>query len=413
MCVGVMGTALASPLYPLYQNLWHLRPSDITVIFVVYMFGVLLSLLLLGRLSSRFGYLPMLRAGLTLVTLGMLLSAVAWHPAVFVVSRLAIGLASGMITSSASLGMAQLDRRGDSQRTAALTTFAMTLGFGLGPLVAGLIAQWAPAPLVSAYLPSLGLGAVAAYALFQMRTAPPSVVAAPAPSGGTSATSLKACLPRITLPPPTWRRAFWIGSMGAFSAFGMFSLYASLAPSFMQDILPWHGPAVSGLSIAMILFLSSACQLMARRWSTKTTAVTGMASLAISNLVLILTTHTGSTALFMLSVLTTAIGHGLANLTGMTLVNKVTTPDSRAGLLSSYLIVGYLGTIVPILGMGWLSDHLGLTPAIVVFSSAMAVLTAALAAIAYLTPRVQAPAAAGIPQAAAVMASERSLSAGS
>src|SRR2546429_7394814 len=34
MCVGVMGTALASPLYPLYQQAWGLQPSHITQIFV-------------------------------------------------------------------------------------------------------------------------------------------------------------------------------------------------------------------------------------------------------------------------------------------------------------------------------------------------------------------------------------------
>lgn len=35
MCVGVMGTALASPLYPLYQQAWGLQPSHITQIFEI------------------------------------------------------------------------------------------------------------------------------------------------------------------------------------------------------------------------------------------------------------------------------------------------------------------------------------------------------------------------------------------
>src|SRR3954468_6768015 len=77
MCVGVMGTALASPLYPLYQAAWKLRPSDITQIFVVYMFGVLGSLLLVGRQMARFGFLRILRLGLVLMTAGVFLSAVA------------------------------------------------------------------------------------------------------------------------------------------------------------------------------------------------------------------------------------------------------------------------------------------------------------------------------------------------
>ena len=78
MCVGVMGTALASPLYPLYQAHWGLQPSHITGTYVAYMFGALASLLFLGRLSDRFGFLPVLRHGLVLVTAGVLLSALAW-----------------------------------------------------------------------------------------------------------------------------------------------------------------------------------------------------------------------------------------------------------------------------------------------------------------------------------------------
>ena len=384
MCVGVMGTALASPLYPLYQELWHLKPSDITAIFTVYMFGALTSLLFLGRLTNRFGFLPILRAGLILVTLGVLLSMLAWSTAAFVVSRLAIGLASGMITTSASIGLTQLDGRGDMKRTALVTTFAMTLGFGLGPLVGGLIAQWAPAPLFSAYLPSLLLGLMSIHALFRMRLPGPAPLAPPAPGRG-----LTQWLPSLTLPPHVLRRPFWIGCMGAFSAFGMFSLYASLAPSFMRDILPWHGPALSGMSISVILFLSSSVQLLARRVRNKTSAIAGLGALALCNLLLILTTYTESTPLFMLSVLTTAFGHGLTNLAGMSLVGKVATPGNRPGLLSSYLIVGYLGTIVPILGIGWLSDHFGLHTAIVVFCTVMALLTGGLAAAAHATPEVK------------------------
>lgn len=389
MCVGVMGTALASPLYPFYQELWHLKSSDITGIFTAYMFGVMGSLLFLGRLTNRFGFLPILGAGSTLMTLGVLLSMLAWSPAAFVVSRLVIGLASGMITTSASIGLNHLNASGDAKRTAVVTTFGMTLGFGLGPLIGGLVAQWAPAPLVSAYVPSLLLGLLATWALSRI---PVQHQIPTPPSAQIKGSSWAQWLPSITLPRPALRRHFWIACMGTFSAFGMFSLYASLAPSFMQDMLPWHGPAVSGISIAMILFLSSAFQLLARRTPTRTTAIAGLGALALCNLLLLLTTYTGSTFLFMLSVLVTAFGHGLANLTGMSLVGKVATPATRAGLLSSYLIVAYVGAIAPILGVGWLSDHLGLTTAIVIFCSVMALLTATLALIANSLPVIRAPA---------------------
>ena len=392
MCVGVMGTALASPLYPLYQARWDLLPSHITGIYVAYMLGALASLLFLGRLSDRFGFLPVLRTGLMLVTAGVLLSALAWNVPVFVLSRVAIGIASGMITTSASVGLTQLSRSGSVQHASAMTSFAMSLGFGLGPLVGGALAQWLPQPLVTAYVPSVLLGVLAVYALYQVQ----AQMALSVPTAGTGAGAgagtfrLRDWLPRITLPLPALRRPFFIASLGAFSTFGIFGLYASLAPSFMGQMLPWHGPAVSGISIAMILFLSAGVQWLARPIHTKTCILWGLGLLAAGNLWLMATTYTNAPLLFVLSVLTTAAGHGLTNLAGIAVVNKIARPDNRSGLLSTYLVVGYVGTTAPILGVGWLSDHIGLPLAIVSFCVFMAVLTSSLCWLAYRTPVMEA-----------------------
>src|SRR5690606_8673536 len=94
--------------------------------------------------------------------------------------------------------------------------------------------------------------------------------------------------------------------------------------------------------------------------------------------------------LFVFSLLTTAAGHGLTNLAGIAIVNKVAQPDNRSGLLSTYLVVGYIGTIAPILGVGWPSNHVGLPLAIVVFCVCMALLTSSLAWMAYHTPVIEA-----------------------
>ena len=396
MCVGVMGTALASPLYPIYQSTWNLRPSDITQVFVLYMFGVLASLLFLGRLTQRFGFLPILRAGLIVMTSGVVLSAAAWNVPSFMVARLLIGLASGMITTSASVGMVQASPGRDPRRIAALTTVAMTLGFGIGPLIGGLIAQWVPVPLVTAYIPTAIMGSIAIYALHRISVEPTVAVSQPLDEHDPKATPentrpFAKWMPTLTFPPPQGRRQFWLASMGAFSAFGMFSLYSSLAPSFMKEIVPWSGPAVSGLSIAMILFLSSAFQFMVRNQRTKSVVIVADFALVACNLLLMLTIITGASWLFIAAVFVTAFGHGLANVGGMGVVAKLTKPAERAGLLSSYLIIGYMGTIVPIMAVGWLADHLGLNRALLAFSSAMMVLNLAVGVLVMRTRELPQP----------------------
>ena len=386
MCVGVMGTALASPLYPIYQAQWHLQPSHITEVFVLYMVGALVSLMLLGTITSRYGFFSVLRAGVILMTTGIVLSAVSWGIASFAVSRLLIGLASGAITTAASIGLTQLNTSGDTQRAAATTSLTIAFGFGLGPIVGGLVAQWAPAPLRTAYLPSLVLSAVAIYALFQVRIPAHLLPATPA-----APLQLAQLLPRLTFPERAVLRPYRLASMGAFCAFGMFSLFASLAPSFMQKMVPWHGPAISGLSIGLILFLSAAVQFVAQRWMTKKVLMAGYLSLALCNVLLMMNVFAASSLLFALCVLTTALGHGLCNLGGISVVNKVARADNRAGLLATYLVIGYVGTILPILGIGWLSDHLGISKALLVFCGVFAALAMGLALATWRTDPIRQP----------------------
>ena len=379
MCVGVMGTALASPLYPLYQQAWGLQPSHITQIFVAYMFGALASLLFLGRLTDRFGFLVVLRLGLMLMTVGIISSALAWNVPSFAICRFVIGVSSGLITTSASVGMTQLNNKGDLQRAAATTSLTIAFGFGLGPVLGGLMAQWLPMPLKTAYMPSIALSFLAIYALFQVRIPAPASAAPATPAAG--GLSLRDVMPVLSQPRKPFMRHYMLGCMAAFSAFGMFSLFAALAPSFMKDMVPWHGPLVSGLSIGVILFLSAGIQLIARPYPTKRLIIIGFFALAATNALLVLNLFAGSPWLFALSVLSMSCGHALCNLSGMAVVNKVSKPANRTGLLSTYLIVGYVGTIVPILGMGWLSDHIGLTGALIGFCACLGLLSALLGVI--------------------------------
>lgn len=366
MIVGVMGTALASPLYPLYQQAWQLSAGDITVLFVLYMASALCSLLFLGRISDQRGFIVVLRGGLIFVTLGVTLSAVAWDYWSFLISRIIIGLASSLIVTSSSIGLNKLNRSKDLQRAAATTTLLIAFGFGLGPVIGGLIAQWAYAPLRMSYLPSILMGFIAIYALFSL----------PTHKYQPEKTAQKKSFwrPSLHIPVQEARAPFLLAAMTAFTAFAMFSLFASLAPSFMRSMVPWHGPAVSGLSIGLILFMSAGVQLLVRKWPLKRSFVLGLSSFTLSNILLMLNLHYTSTLLFSCSVLSLAFGHGLCLISGMGVVNRIALPEYRAATTSSYLIVGYLGAILPILAIGYLADKFSMATALTIFCLSLSLL---------------------------------------
>lgn len=361
LIIGTIGTALASPLYPIYQQLWNLTPSQITYIFVAYMFGCLGTLLFLGRTSNSIGFLRTLQVGLVFISLGLIISVFADNALVLSLGRFIIGIASGLMTTSAMIGMMQTIPERHKQLAPQWVSILTAVGFGLGPFVGGVIAQFSQAPLVTPYLPII-LGAVLCFiGLFWLK----------APTFERQPFSIA---PKLQRPEPRYHAVFMIVGFTAFCAFAAFSLFASLSPSFVQDILPWHGPLVSGTAITCILLISAIVQYMAKAVAAKKCLNIGLVMMLISLLSLALCMLLKVSFLFFVSDILFGIGHGFALMGAFGLIHAITTLQNRAAVMSTYLFIGYLGTIVPILAVGYLADHFGLAVAVISFCVAISLL---------------------------------------
>lgn len=383
MCVGVMGTALISPLYPLYQQAWQLRTSDISLIYVVYMLGALSGLLFMGRLSDTLGFRAVMLAGLSLGWGGTLLTMLAWDMWSLNIGRFAVGLSSSLIVTSASVGLVHISSESASQRVSMITSFLLAFGFGLGPLTGGVIGQWLPHPLILTYVPTLLLGVLGIYALIRIEPKP-HVSTATAPALGW-----RTFMPRLAWSAPQDSRAYLLTCALPFFAFGVFGLYASMAPLFLDKMLPWHGPVVSGTSIGVILMASAVTQLLCSRMHVRWCGLIGLLAIVVSNAMLVANFSANSSLVFMIGVCATAIGHGTCLLAGISMVNRIASPAERAGLISTYLVCGYVGSIAPLIGVGWIADHYGLPTAITLFGSAVVVVATPLAVLFFRHPRMQ------------------------
>ena len=354
LCIGTIGTALASPLYPIYQQLWHLLPSHITYIFVAYMFGCLATLLFLGRSSNSFGFLRTLQIGIVFVILGLALSSIASNALWLALGRFIIGIASGLISTSAMLGLITTIPDSHKQNAPQLSSIITVIGFGLGPFIGGLIAQFSNQPLVTPYLPIIAAAILCFFGLFLVK----------APQFKVQPFSIA---PRLEIPAAQHHSLFFIAGLTAFSAFGAFSLFASLSPSFVKDLIPWHGPLVSGSAIASILLVSAVVQFSAKSLLPAKSLILGLITLVVSFVLLGLCMSMQWSILFFISDILVGVGHGLGLLGAFGLIHQMTTPDNRAAVMSTYLFIGYLGTIVPIIAVGYLADHFGLTTGVLGF----------------------------------------------
>ena len=365
LCIGTIGTALASPLYPIYQELWHLLPSHITYIFVAYMFGCLATLLFLGRTSNSFGFIRTLQIGILFVILGLALSSVASNALWLGLGRFIIGIASGLISTSAMLGLITTIPDSHKQNAPQLSSIITVIGFGLGPFIGGLIAQFSSQPLVTPYLPVIVAAVLCFFGLFlvkvrQFKAQPFSIA------------------PHLEMPAVQHQALFFIAGFTAFSAFGAFSLFASLSPSFVKNLIPWHGPLVSGSAIASILMVSAIVQFLAKNLPAGKSLNLGLITLVLSFILLGLCMSMQWSILFFISDILVGVGHGFGLMGAFGLIHQMTTTDNRAAVMSTYLFIGYLGTIIPIIAVGYLADHFGLMLGVLGFCLGVGLLCLAL-----------------------------------
>ena len=123
----------------------------ITVVYAVYAVGVIGSLFLGGHLSDWIGrrhiFVPALLANVVSAIVFILAPGLAG----LIVARIVSGISVGLTTATATSYLAELHSRArphsGGRRAEVVATASNLGGIGFGPLAAGLLAQFAPAPL--------------------------------------------------------------------------------------------------------------------------------------------------------------------------------------------------------------------------------------------------------------------------
>ena len=182
-----------SPMLIVYRQALGLGAAEIAGLFGIYAATLIPGLLAGGPLSDRFGRRACVLPFAALSPVATLLLILGAHDlALIAAGRALAGVCSGMVFGPATAWVQDLS--GGSALSARRAALALSAGFGFGPIVAAVLAQWAPHPLVVPYLPHLVLGVVALAAVWtvpDVRRAGASALAGPAaaqpgrlPAGG-------------------------------------------------------------------------------------------------------------------------------------------------------------------------------------------------------------------------------------
>lgn len=170
VCSIGWGANQFAPLIVMYQSTAGVSPAASQAMFVLYAVGLVPGLFVGGPLSDRRGRRAVVLGALLLSAVSSLLLMLGGeHDAWLYLGRVLAGVAGGVGFGAGAAWVKETSAAAHGPRRAVV---AMTTGFALGPLVAGLAAAQGPDPLVRSYVPHLLVTAVALMLIVAARPAP-------------------------------------------------------------------------------------------------------------------------------------------------------------------------------------------------------------------------------------------------
>ncbi len=353
----MLGTTLPTPLYVIWQAQWHFSAVVVTVTFAVYAAGVLAALLLAGRSSDQAGRRPVLAAALGCSALSTVVFILAPDVGVLFIGRILSGFSAGLMTGTATATLTELTPA--SRRASLVATAANMGGLGLGPLIAGLFAQYAPDPTTLVFEVYLAILAVAALCLLLV---PETVSPRRRPTLRFAGLGV----------PEQARGEFIAAGVAGFAAFSLLGLYSALAPTFLDSVLHDSSHAVAGAVVFGLLATGAITQLLVARLESRRVVLGGLGLFLAGLALIVAALSQPSLALFLIGTVVAGVAIGAVFMGSLATANRLAPPQQRAQTISTYFVLCYCGLIIPVIGVGIASEFIGDFRAVLALSIVLA-----------------------------------------
>jgi len=347
----VMAVAtLPSPLYGLYRTRDHLSALTITVVFAIFAAGTIAVLRSDSSIVARIGRRGTMLAAVATMIVAMAVLA-AWKDLPgLLIGRLITGVAVGLAAGTAITYLIELRLRADPTaspvRARTIGTSVTVGALGIGPLIAGCLAQWVTQPLTVPYLVFIALGALALVGLWAAPEtgAPATRPAIQKPDAPVNQPS--GSRPKVRLPVPAAA-----ATLAGFAANGLF---AGLSGLFLATTLHEPSHALSGASLFLLFSCGVASQLATAGLQAARVLALGTVSMLAGLVLLVISVHLAAPSLLLFLIGGALIGAGSgAVFKGTTgIVLEASPPESRVAMTSALLIALYIGLAVPVIGAG-------------------------------------------------------------
>jgi MFS family permease len=342
----MVGGTLPVPLYVLYEKQMGFGSLGVTVVFAAYVLGTLAALVALGDLSDHIGRKRVLAIAVACAAISTGLFLAADSIGILIAARIVSGLAAGFVTGTATAALAELQPHGDRRAAAVVASGSNMTGLGLGPLIAGIFAEYVAMPTRSVFWAYLGVCALALSSLILI----PETVRNP--------DGVVSVRPRLGVPSPL--RAVMLGAcLGVFAAFSVLGLFSSLVPTFLHGILGVHNFVLIGGASFLIFITAAISQAVSAGLPSRRSVSFGVPLLLVCLAALESALFSHALWLFVVATIVGGIAVGFIFRGGLSELTRLAEPQHRAAVVSSFFVAAYLGLGLPAVLTGLVSVAVG------------------------------------------------------
>jgi predicted MFS family arabinose efflux permease len=331
------GSSAPTPLYGLYQSRWGFSSIMTTVVFGVYAFAILLSLLGVGKLSDHIGRRPVLLFAIGLQGMTMLLFAFAGGLSTLMLARVVQGIATGAALGAIGAGLVDLDRA----RGTVANSVAPMLGTATGGLASAIMVEYLPAPDKLVYIALFSIFVVQAWGVWLMRE--------PAERRPGALASLR---PQFNLPAEL-RAPMLIAAPLLIASWAFVGFYGSLGPALLKRLFGSGSALLGGLALFSMAGSGAIAVLLLRNRAGHELMLTGAASLIAGVSTTLLAISFGSPWIFFLGTALAGVGFGTGFQGAIRNIVPRAPVHARAGVLSVIFLISYLAMGVPAIVAGF------------------------------------------------------------
>ncbi|GGM22857.1 MFS transporter [Promicromonospora citrea] len=349
-----------SPLYAIYQQHWHFSAWVLTVVFALYVVGLLAALLVVGGLSDHVGRRPVLAAAVGLEVLALVTFLAAEDVGVLALARVLQGIATGAATTTLSAALVDLEpARG---RAGMFTAVAPLAGLAAGAVGSGLLVELAPAPTRLVYAVLL-VGMLASAV----------VVAGMRETSGRRPGALGSLRPRVGLPAHLRPDILPVVPVMV-SGWALAGMYLSLGPSVAADLLGLRSALLGGLVVGLLVGPGAMAVFLLRGRAATALLVPGALLLGGGTLTSLVGIRADAAWAAALGTILAGAGLGTSVLAAMGTVARVARPHERGEVFATANVISYLGNSVPAVLGGIAVTVLGLRTATEIYAVTIAVI---------------------------------------